>query len=224
MNTTRRTFVRGAASLAAAIALPALAQPRGPSRLVVGFPAGGAADALARALLEPMKAALGVPMIVENRPGAGGRIAAEQVRNSPADGSLLLVSPASIITLAPHLYKSVRYEVARDFLPLSPIARLDLGVYVGPGAPEQVRTLPDLVKWLQGEPAKRSCGIPASARRRTWPRCCSAARRSWTGRPCPTRATHRPSSRCCRAKCRWASRRWRAAWNTCGPASCGCWR
>jgi tripartite-type tricarboxylate transporter receptor subunit TctC len=158
MNLDRRTFVRGAASAAALMGLPALAQ-RATTRLVVGFPPGGAADVLARALLEPMKAALGVPMIVENRPGAGGRIAADLIRNSPADGSTLLVSPASIITLAPHLYKSVRYELTRDFLPLSPIARLDLGVYAGPGTPEQVRTLSDLVKWLQGEPAKRSCGI-----------------------------------------------------------------
>lgn len=160
MHLDRRAFTRTVASFAATVALPALAQQRGTTRLVVGFPAGGAADVLARALLEPMKASLGAQMIVENRPGAGGRIAADFLRSAPADGSVLLVSPASIITLAPHLYKSVRYEVTRDFLPLAPIARLDLGVYAGPGAPEHVRTLADLVKWMQGEPAaKRSCGI-----------------------------------------------------------------
>lgn len=159
MSLTRRTFARRAASAAAALALPALAQQRGTTRLIVGFPPGGAADVLARALLEPMKAALGTPMIVDNRPGAGGRIAADLVRNAPADGSMLLVSPASIITLAPHLYKSVRYELTRDFLPIAPIARLDLGVYAGPGTPDNLRTLPDVVKWLQGDAAKRSCGI-----------------------------------------------------------------
>src|SRR5690349_10842226 len=109
MQLTRRSFVRCAASVAAGLALPAFAQQRGATRLVVGFPPGGAADVLARALLEPMKASLGVPMIVENRPGAGGRIAADFMRNAPADGSALLISPASIITLAPHLYKNVRY-------------------------------------------------------------------------------------------------------------------
>lgn len=159
MNLTRRTFALGAAAAAAALAVPAFAQQRGTTRLVVGFPPGGAADVLARALLEPMKASLGTQMIVDNRPGAGGRVAAELLRNSPADGSMLLVSPASIITLAPHLYKSVRYELTRDFQPIAPIARLDLGVYAGPGAPENIRTLPELVKWLAANPAKRSCGI-----------------------------------------------------------------
>ena len=160
MQLTRRSFVRCAASVAAGLALPAFAQQRGATRLIVGFPPGGAADVLARALLEPMKASLGVPMIVDNRPGAGGRIAADYMRNAPADGSTLLISPASIITLAPHLYKNVRYELARDFLPVAPIARLELGVYAGPGTPEQVRTLGDLVKWMQqGDAGKRSCGM-----------------------------------------------------------------
>jgi tripartite-type tricarboxylate transporter receptor subunit TctC len=159
VNLTRRSLVQSAASMAAALALPALAQQRGTTRLIVGFPPGGAADVLARALLEPMKASLGGQMIVDNRPGAGGRIAADLTRNAAADGSMLLVSPASIITLAPHLYKSVHYEVSRDFLPIAPIARLDLGVYAGAGTPEHLRTLPDVVKWLQGEASKRSCGI-----------------------------------------------------------------
>ena len=159
MTLTRRTFTLGAASAAAAIAFPSFAQTPGTTRLVVGFPAGGAADVLARALLEPMRASLGTQMIVDNRVGAGGRIAAEFTRNAPADGSVLLVTPASIITLAPHLYKSVRYEVSRDFQAVAPIARLDLGVYAGPGAPDNIRTLPELVKWLEANPAKRSCGI-----------------------------------------------------------------
>jgi tripartite-type tricarboxylate transporter receptor subunit TctC len=159
MKLTRRSFALGAASAAAALALPSFAQQRVTTRLVVGFPPGGPADVLARALLEPMKASLGTQMIVDNRPGAGGRIAADLTRNSPADGSVLLVSPASIITLAPHLYKSVRYELTRDFQPIAPIARLDLGVYAGPGAPANIRTLPELVKWLEANPDKRSCGI-----------------------------------------------------------------
>ena len=159
MNLIRRSFALCAASAAAALTLPAFAQQRGITRLVVGFPPGGAADVLARALLDPMKASLGTQMIVDNHAGAGGRIAADLTRNAPADGSMLLVSPASIITLAPHLYKSVRYELTRDFQPIAPIARLDLGVYAGPGAPENIGTLPELVKWLQANPGKRSCGI-----------------------------------------------------------------
>ena len=160
MSIQRRTFVRGAAALAASVlALPAIAQQRGTVKLVVGFPPGGPADVIARALAEPMKVALGTTVIVDNRPGAGGRIAADQLRNAPPDGTTLLVSPASIITMAPHLYKSVRYEVTRDFLPLAPVARLDLGLYAGPEVPENLRTMTEVVKWLQDNPSKRSCGM-----------------------------------------------------------------
>lgn len=159
MNLNRRAFTRTSATLAAATAFPVLAQPRG-TRLVVGFPAGGAADVLARALLEPMRSSLGAQSIIENRPGAGGRIAADYTRNAVPDGTTLLVSPASVITLAPHLYKSVRYELTRDFLPIAPIARLDLGIYAGPGMPAHLKTLPEVVAYLQqAEPTKRSCGI-----------------------------------------------------------------
>ncbi len=160
MHLNRRTFTLSAASFASALALPSFAQQRGTARLVVGFAPGGAADVLARALLEPMKATLGPQAIVENRPGAGGRIAADFLRSAAPDGTTLLVSPASIFTLAPHLYKSVRYELARDFLPIAPIARLELGVYVGPAMPAGVRTLQEAVAYLQqADPAKRSCGI-----------------------------------------------------------------
>lgn len=161
MTLTRRTLVQcGAALAAGTLAFPALAQVRGPVRLVVGYPPGGPADVIARALIEPMKASLGATVIVENRPGAGGRIAADQLRNAPGDGSVLLVSPASVVTMAPHLYKSVRYELTRDFLPLAPVARLDLGLYAGPGVPENLRTLAEVAKWLQDNPSKRNCGMP----------------------------------------------------------------
>lgn len=161
MTLTRRDFVRAGTALAASpLALCALAQVRGPIRLVVGYPPGGPADVIARALAEPMKASLGATVIVENRPGAGGRLAADLMRNAPADGSVILISPASVITMAPHLYKTVRYELTRDFLPLAPVARLDLGLYAGPGVPDHLRTLGEVAKWLQDNPAKRSCGMP----------------------------------------------------------------
>jgi len=160
----RRRFMTGAAAFAGvAWVLPAPAQQvKGPVRLVVGYPPGGPADVLARALAEPMRNALGATVIVDNRPGAGGRIAADHVRSSLADGSTLLVSPASVLTMAPHLYKSTRYDLVRDFLPLLPLARLDLGLYAGPGAPANIKTVADMVKWLQDSPQSRSCGIPGA--------------------------------------------------------------
>lgn len=161
MTLTRRAFVHGGAALTAgALAFPAIAKIRGPVSLVVGYLPGGPADVIARALIEPMRTALGTAVIVENRPGAGGRIAADQLRSRPGDGKVLLVSPASVVTMAPHLYKSVRYELTRDFLPLAPVARLDLGLYAGPGVPENLHTLGEVAKWLRETPSKCSCGMP----------------------------------------------------------------
>ena len=133
---TRRKILGAASASAAFLATPSWAQPKGPVKLVVGYPPGGPADVIARAMVESLKASLGVSVVVDNRPGAGGRVAADQVRNAATDGSVLLVTPASVLTLAPHLFKSVRYELERDFTPLVPIARLDLGIYVGAGTPE----------------------------------------------------------------------------------------
>lgn len=156
----RRHLLAGGAALAAAWTWPAAAQTiKGTVKLVVGYPPGGPADVLARALAEPLKAALGTLVLVDNRPGAGGRVAAEQVRHAPPDGTTLLVTPASVLTMAPHLYKSVRYDI-QDFLPLLPLARLDLGLYAGPATPASVKTVADMVKWMQDNPDRRVCSIP----------------------------------------------------------------
>lgn len=159
----RRQFMAGAGALAASCAWPAAAQTvKGTVKLVVGYPPGGPADVIARALAEPLKTSLATNVIVENRPGAGGRLAAEQLRSAAPDGTTLLVTPASVLTMAPHLYKSVRYDVSRDFLPLLPLARLDLGLYAGPGTPANVKTVADLVKWMQDNPKSRNCGMPGA--------------------------------------------------------------
>lgn len=158
----RRQFLVTASAATTALTLaPAVWGQTGlPVKLVVGFPAGGAADALARALAEPLRASLGATVVVDNRPGAGGRIAAEQVKSAPANGTSLLISPASVITMAPHLFKSTRYELVRDFTPVTSLARLDLALYAGPAVPDSVKTVDDMVKWLQDNPKNKSCGIP----------------------------------------------------------------
>ncbi len=160
INRRQLLVTASAATTALAFAPSAFAQTGQPVKLVVGFPAGGAADALARALADPLRASLGATVVVDNRPGAGGRIAAEQVKAAPANGTTLLISPASVITMAPHLFKSTRYELVRDFAPVTPLARLDLALYAGPAAPASVRTVDDMVKWLQDNPKSKSCGIP----------------------------------------------------------------
>ena len=102
---------------AATLAAPALAQERYPNRpvtLVVGFAAGGAGDAEIRAIAEAMRPRLGVPVVVENRPGAGGTIAATRIARAPPDGYTLGLATSSPFTVAPHL-QSLPYDVTRDF-------------------------------------------------------------------------------------------------------------
>ncbi|MGZ5037340.1 MAG: Bug family tripartite tricarboxylate transporter substrate binding protein [Usitatibacter sp.] len=105
--------------------------PNKPVRLVVGFAPGGAADTVARALAEPLGRALGQPIVVENRAGAGSSIAAENVAHSPPDGySLLIASPASI-SVNPALNPRLNYKPA-DLLPITKVSTSPLLIVVNP--------------------------------------------------------------------------------------------
>src|SRR2546430_1462287 len=85
-----------------------------PARIVVGFQPGGSLDMIARVLAEEMKAY--APMlIVENKPGAGGRIALEAIKISPSDGTVMILTPSSTLVLNPHIYKTLGYDPIRDF-------------------------------------------------------------------------------------------------------------
>lgn len=159
---TRRQVLARIGCLATASFLPAIHAEPAPLKLIVGFPPGGAADTLARALAEPMRAPLARAVVVENRAGAAGRIAAEFVKNAAPDGSTALITPASVITLAPHIHRNPRYDLSRDFTPVTTIARLDLAVYAGPAVPSTIVTLADMRKWLQINPQQRSVAHPGS--------------------------------------------------------------
>jgi tripartite-type tricarboxylate transporter receptor subunit TctC len=88
-------------------------------RLVVGFAAGGAADFVARQLAQNLQAELGATVVVDNRPGAGGRIAVDVARNAKPDGLTLLVTPGSILTIYPHVYDRLSYQPLRDLVPVA---------------------------------------------------------------------------------------------------------
>src|SRR5688572_18746432 len=122
------------ACLLAAAAASAHAQtwPSRPIRLVVGFAPGGAADFVARALAEPLGRALGQPFVVENRPGAGSSVAAEQVARSAPDGySVLIASPSSIL-VNPLLTPSASFNPLKDLVPVSKVSSSPLVVAVNP--------------------------------------------------------------------------------------------
>ncbi len=112
---TRRHFVAASASIGLACALPGLArQARAQvvaknARMLVGFPPGGSIDVVARQLVDQMKG-YAASMIVDNRPGAGGRIALDALKGGDADGSMIILTPGDQITLFPHVYKKLGYS------------------------------------------------------------------------------------------------------------------
>jgi len=150
MTLTRRsTLLAGAAALAG----PALAQSaRNGTRLLVGFPPGGTADVLARALQPLLQAKRGETVIVENKPGAGGRLGVAELKASPADGRTVMVSADPILTIYPHVFRNLTYNTATDILPLLPIASEAVGLCVGPMVPASVHTLADFLAWAKANP------------------------------------------------------------------------
>ncbi len=161
----RRTFVQaaaGATALAALHPLAALAQVAQP-KIYYGFPAGSAGDNLARRVADKLggTAYARTNAVVENKPGAGGRIALELLKGSPADGSVLTLAQASALTIYPHVYTKMNYTM-EDFAPISIGAQMIFALAIGPLVPESVKTLKDFVTWAKANPEKSSFGSPGA--------------------------------------------------------------
>jgi len=146
----RRLSRRLLFALALASAATAHAQTDRPVRIVVGFPAGATLDSLARQLAEKLRVSLNQPVIVENRVGAGGRLAAEYVKGQPGDGMTLLMTPLANMVTMPHSHKGLRYDPFADFAPVSHVANFQLAFAVGPAVPSQ--NLRDYVALVRKDP------------------------------------------------------------------------
>jgi len=159
-------FSRIAAALAtaAALLLPAFAaqaQPLdGPLRIVVGYAPGGATDRVARIVADKLGPRLGVPVIVENKPGAGGRLAAQQAKATPANQNVLMIGNPAVMTVAPLVYTDVGYDPNQDFVPVSVVNDYDFALAVGAAVP--VKSLATLIAWIRANPEKANYGVPAT--------------------------------------------------------------
>ncbi len=132
---------------------------RGAVKLVVGFPAGGSADVLARIMADKLKDELGVPVVVDNRAGAGGQIAADYVKSQPGDGLTVLLGTSHMMVMAPLTVKSIRYQAARDFKPVARIASFYESIAVPIASPAN-----NIAQWLDSarkDPKFASYGVPA---------------------------------------------------------------
>lgn len=139
--------------LAVFLAAPALAQyPAKPVRLVVGFAPSGAADFVARTLQEPMQRALGQPIVIDNRPGAGSSIAAEHVAKSAADGYTVLIASPSSILVNPLISPRAGFEPMRDLVPVTKVSASPLVVAVNPAV--GVSSLSELIAYAKKNPGR----------------------------------------------------------------------
>jgi tripartite-type tricarboxylate transporter receptor subunit TctC len=150
------------AGLTIAAMAPAHAQAPYPNhviKLVVGFAAGGGNDIFARIIAQKLQEDLGQPVIVENRPGAGGMLAAAYVKNAPPDGYTLLVGAAGAMTIIPAISVKPPYHGTKDFTPLSMVAAFPLILAVKADSP--LKTVPDLIAWMKVHPDKSNYATSA---------------------------------------------------------------
>lgn len=157
----KRPLLAGALALAgiAALPLPALAQDKPPLKIVVGFPPGGSADLLARLMAEGLKNDFS-SVIVENKPGAAGRIALSQVKRAPPDGQTVVLLPSGPMVLFPHVYKKLDYDAVADFTPISQIAHFQFSVVAGPAA--GARNVAEMLAKAKAAPGSATYGTPGA--------------------------------------------------------------
>lgn len=171
--TTRRQFHQSALSLAALAATGAIAslasrnadaQAIEQVKIFFGFPAGSSGDVTARRVGEKLAGSAYTKnaAVVENKPGAGGRIALEALKGAPTDGSVLALTPFSMLSLYPHVYKKLNYDHAKDFQAVSIAAYMHHGLAVGPLVPASIKNVKDYLAWAKANNKDASYGSPGA--------------------------------------------------------------
>jgi len=164
MQAFRRHFLsrtlRAALAVGATFGLGLAAAQTQTTRIMVGFPAGGGTDAIARILSERLQAELGAPVVVDNKPGAGGQLAAQALKAAAPDGQTLFLSHDHSITILPMVTKNPGYDSAKDFVPVAGFATFVNAIALAGGTP--ATTLKGYVDWVRQQGAgKGTVGIPA---------------------------------------------------------------
>ncbi len=158
----RRMLGLSAAALTAST-LPAPAQIiRGVGRILVGFPAGGPTDTLARRLAESLRGTLAESFVVENRPGAAAKLVIQALMEAPADGRTMLISPDAMFTIYPSVYKKLAYNAATDVTPVTPATYATFALAVGPMVPAEVKDVASFIAWAKANPTRAAYGSPAA--------------------------------------------------------------
>ena len=129
-------------------------------RVIVGFPAGAAVDVVTRIVTEKMQDSLKRPIIVDNRPGAGGRLAAELLKAAAPDGNTVMITPIVVPVLAPLVFSKLNYKPETDFAPVGKICDFGFALAVPVSAP--AKNLKEYATWLKANPQQANFGSPAA--------------------------------------------------------------
>jgi tripartite-type tricarboxylate transporter receptor subunit TctC len=156
MTLHRRSFVLAAV----AAPLAARAQDKPPVRILVGFPPGGSADTVARLVADKMRVSLGQNVLIDNKPGAAGRVALGELKRAAPDGQTLCLQPSGALVVSPWLYKNLGFDPVRDFTPVARVVTFDFAITAGPGAPSG--DLKTILAWMKANPSKANYGTPGA--------------------------------------------------------------
>jgi len=144
----REALIGVAGSLAAPLSSWSQSFPSKPIRVLLGIPAGGTQDILTRAIADAVRNSLG-PLVIDNRAGAAGRVAAETVKNAEPDGHTLLLGPASVMAMFPSAYAKLNYDPVKDFAPIINAASFELALCVHKDVP--ANTLAEFITWAKAQ-------------------------------------------------------------------------
>jgi tripartite-type tricarboxylate transporter receptor subunit TctC len=150
---------RTLATVLSLFAMAASAQVDRPVKILVGFAAGGSADIAARLIAERMQPELKQTVMVDNKPGAGGRIAAEMLKNAPPDGGTIMLAPIVVPVLAPLVFSKLSYDPVADFAPVVRVADFQFGLSVNAANP--IRSVSELITWSRFNASLANYGTPA---------------------------------------------------------------
>ncbi|MDD0812955.1 tripartite tricarboxylate transporter substrate-binding protein [Curvibacter sp. RS43] len=131
------------------------------AKIISGFPPGGTLDVIARRVADKLRGPYAGSVLVDNRPGAAGQIGVLALKDSPADGSSLLITPSSMLSIYPYTYPRLRYTL-EDVSAVSLAAHMDHGLAVGPAVPESITTLKDFLAWVATHPDAANFGSPGA--------------------------------------------------------------
>jgi tripartite-type tricarboxylate transporter receptor subunit TctC len=153
---TRRTVIAAPAlAVIGAAPLPTRAQTlKKTLHIIVGFPAGGATDLIARILADRLRGLYAPSVIVENKPGGAARVSVDYIKNAEPDGSEVLFTPDFPLTVYPYSFRNLSYDPLRDLVPVAPVSRSTLTFVIGPAVPDQIKSLPEFVAWCRANPNK----------------------------------------------------------------------